>query len=243
MQNLIVIKVGGNALTELTADFYQTLSAWRAQGKQILLVHGGGNEISRYAEQLHLPIIKRDGIRVTDAETLNVTKMALMGLVQPLILQQLSAHGLPALGLNAATNGLLLGDYLDKAKFAAVGQIQAVNQAFLQNILPHFIGVLAPLAMTAQGDWLNVNGDTAAANIATLLGAERLYLLTDVEGVLKQGKLIKTLTHSEATELIEQGIITQGMQPKITAAFSAKQGGVAQVQICGQLSVAGTQII
>ena len=180
---------------------------------------------------------------MTDAETLNVTKMALIGLVQPLILQQLSAHGLPALGLNAATNGLLLGDYLDKAKFAAVGQIQAVNQAFLQNILPHFIGVLAPLAMTAQGDWLNVNGDTAAANIATLLGAERLYLLTDVEGVLKQGKLIKTLTHSEATELIEQGIITQGMQPKIAAAFSAKQGGVAQVQICGQLSVAGTQII
>ena len=243
MQNLIVIKVGGNALTELTADFYQTLSAWRAQGKQILLVHGGGNEISRYAELLHLPIIKQDGIRVTDAETLNVTKMALMGLVQPLILQQLSALGLPALGLNSATNGLLLGDYLDKAKFAAVGQIQAVNQAFLQNILPHFIGVLAPLAMTAQGDWLNVNGDTAAANIATLLGAERLYLLTDVEGVLEQGKLIKTLTHSEATELIEQGIITQGMQPKIAAAFSAKQGGVAQVQICGQLSVAGTQII
>ncbi|EGV07467.1 acetylglutamate kinase [Haemophilus pittmaniae HK 85] len=243
MQNLIVIKVGGNALTELTADFYQTLSAWRAQGKQILLVHGGGNEISRYAELLQLPIIKQDGIRVTDAETLNVTKMALMGLVQPLILQQLSAHGLPALGLNAATNGLLLGDYLDKAKFAAVGQIQAVNQAFLQNILPHFIGVLAPLAMTAQGDWLNVNGDTAAANIATLLDAEKLYLLTDVEGVLEQGKLIKTLTHSEATELIEQGIITQGMQPKITAAFSAKQGGVAQVQICGQLSVAGTQII
>lgn len=243
MQNLIVIKVGGNALTELTADFYQTLSAWRAQGKQILLVHGGGNEISRYAELLQLPIIKQDGIRVTDAETLNVTKMALMGLVQPLILQQLSAHGLPALGLNAATNGLLLGDYLDKAKFAAVGQIQAVNQAFLQNILPHFIGVLAPLAMTVQGDWLNVNGDTAAANIATLLSAERLYLLTDVEGVLKQGKLIKTLTHSEATELIEQGIITQGMQPKIAAAFSAKQGGVAQVKICGQLSVAGTQII
>lgn len=243
MQNLIVIKVGGNALTELTADFYQTLSAWRAQGKQILLVHGGGNEISRYAELLQLPIIKQDGIRVTDAETLNVTKMALMGLVQPLILQQLSAHGLPALGLNAATNGLLLGDYLDKAKFAAVGQIQAVNQAFLQNILPHFIGVLAPLAMTTQGDWLNVNGDTAAANIATLLDAERLYLLTDVEGVLKQGKLIKTLTHSEATELIEQGIITQGMRPKIAAAFSAKQGGVAQVQICGQLNVAGTQII
>lgn len=242
MKQIIVIKIGGNALTELTESFYQNLKTLRAQGKKIILVHGGGNEISRYAEKLQLPVVKKGGIRVTDAETLNVTKMALLGLVQPQILQQLSLYGLPALGLNAACNQLITGDYLNESIYGAVGHIQALNSDFLNAVLADYIAVIAPLALTANGAWLNVNGDTAAADIAALMNADALYLLTDVTGVLNQGQLIAELNEAQAQQLLDANIITQGMQPKIAAAFSAKKQGVAQVFI-GQSVAAGTEII
>ena len=116
MKDLIVIKVGGNALDQLTSEFFEQLTTWRQAGKQILLVHGGGPMISKLCQKLNVPVTKTDGVRVTDEQTLALTKLVLLGQTQPLLLQKLSDHHLNVQGLNAASNYLLKGRYLDKAK-------------------------------------------------------------------------------------------------------------------------------
>ena len=241
MNNLIVIKIGGNAMTELTPAFYHQLKQWRMEGNHILLVHGGGNKISDYCEKLQLPVVKKQGIRVTDDATLEITQMVLLGLIQPQILQQLAHHRLEAIGLNAAMNTLVQGDAIDRATFGAVGKITQIQTALFEGLLTDYIGVIAPLALDAQGGWLNINGDNAAAELATLLHAEALYLVTDVQGVLKDEKVIPSLTKEQAQQLYAEGVIGEGMQPKLNAAFYALEGGVADVQICSNTLTGGTQ--
>lgn len=243
MKNLIVIKIGGNAMTELTPAFYQQLKTWREAGKSILLVHGGGNKISEYCEKLQIPVIKKEGIRVTDNATLEITQMVLLGFIQPQILQQLSLHQLSAIGLNAATNGLIQGETIDRAALGAVGKITQIQTALFEDLLSDYIGVVAPLALDEQGGWLNINGDNAAAELAVLLQAEALYLVTDVQGVLKGGELVPTMTSSAAQQLQAEGVIGGGMQPKINAAFYALEGGVPSVQICSNTLADGTVLI
>ncbi|OOF55421.1 acetylglutamate kinase [Rodentibacter myodis] len=240
MNNLIVIKIGGNAMAELTPAFFQQIKQWRSVGKAILLVHGGGNKISAYCEKLQLPVVKKAGIRVTDEATLEVTKMVLLGLVQPQILQRLNHYHLGAIGLNAATNALILGEAIDRAQLGAVGKITQIKTALFERWLADHVGVIAPLAVDNQGEWLNINGDNAAAELATLLQAEALYLVTDVPGVLRERQIIPTMTGTQARQLQGEGIIGEGMQPKIKAAFFALEGGVPCVQICSNTLSGGT---
>lgn len=242
MKDLIVIKVGGNALDQLTSEFFEQLTTWRQAGKQILLVHGGGPMISKLCQKLNVPVTKTDGVRVTDEQTLALTKLVLLGQTQPLLLQKLSDHHLNVQGLNAASNYLLKGRYLDKDKYGQVGAIIYVNQAALMAELKTKIGVLAPLALTESGEWLNVNADQAALAVASKLKAEKLYLLTDVAGVLANGKLVAKLSESTAAKLVQKGIITSGMFPKVKAALTAQRSGISQVFITNSLAKQGTQI-
>ncbi|WP_125703337.1 acetylglutamate kinase [Lacticaseibacillus daqingensis] len=240
MKDLIIIKLGGNAATSLPASFFHQLTTWHQQGIALLLIHGGGPQINGWSTRLGLTPRKINGIRVTDAATLTVTQAVLLGLVQPALCQALSAAGLPALGLNTADQQLLVGTPLEPA-YGAVGQITSVNQALLRQLLATHIGVLAPLAQTTAGAMLNVNADMAAASIAQFLHPSRLILLTDVPGVMANGTVRPTLTTREVTALIDQHIITNGMQPKVQAALVGAQSG-AQVVITDDLTHAGTHI-
>lgn len=242
MKQLIVIKVGGNALEELTPAFFAQLSYWHKQGKRILLVHGGGNTISEWAQQLALPVKKENGIRVTDEQTLAITKMVLLGDIQPQFLAMFTRYQLPVFGLHAAMDQLITGAYLDQEKYGYVGNITGVNQEKFAHILAQGIGVVAPLALDSKGQWLNVNGDTAAAQIASFLQAEALYFLTDVPGVLHQGEVVKVLTQKQAQVLKKQNIVTKGMQPKLAAAFYAAYTGVQKITVTNSLTTVGTSI-
>mgnify|MGYP004700786575 CR=1 FL=1 len=240
MAETIVIKVGGHASDQLPQQFYQQLTRWQAEGKHILVIHGGGPQISRWSDQMGLTVHKHHGIRVTDAKTLAVTQAVLLGVVQPAICQQFSQHHLHVVGLNTSDNQLLGGEYLDQKEYGEVGQITSVNETWLQEVLHDEIGVLAPLAQTIDGHLLNVNADTAAAAIAAKLGANKLVLLTDVPGVLNAGKVVPLLDQEGADQLFEQKQIKAGMMPKIRAAFNALHDGVHQVLITNDLTSTGT---
>ncbi|ALB27975.1 acetylglutamate kinase [Companilactobacillus heilongjiangensis] len=241
MKETIVVKIGGNASDQLPTTFFKQLETWWLEGKQILIIHGGGPQISQWSEKLQLPVKKINGIRVTNNETLNVTKAVLLGLVQPKLCQFIGNAGLPVIGLNASDNHLLEGKYLNQAEYGEVGQVTKINKKWLQEELQNQIGILAPLAQTHEGQWLNVNADMAAATIAIQLHAESLVLLTDVPGVLNSGKVVPKLTETVADDLFQQHIIKSGMMPKIKASFNALRNGVNQTFITNDLGRPGTQ--
>ncbi|BDZ29950.1 acetylglutamate kinase [Lactiplantibacillus sp. WILCCON 0030] len=243
MQNLIIIKIGGQAIQQLRPSFFQQLVSWRKAGKQLLIVHGGGPMITKLTQKLQLPVHKIHGLRVTDSETLALTKLVLLGDAQPALLTQLAQHGLPVVGLNAADNQLLTGTYLNRAQLGAVGQVTKVNVAELQRQLATHIGVLAPLALTTTGQWLNVNADMAATVLAQQLQAEKLVLLTDVPGIMQHGAVMTTLSPHQAQALTQQAVITAGMRPKVQAAIQAIQAGVQQAIITDAIDQPGTAII
>ncbi|CAM3007370.1 acetylglutamate kinase [Lentilactobacillus buchneri] len=242
MSQIIVVKVGGHATDQLTEEFFEQLRSWRQMGKQILIVHGGGPQISEWSAQLNLPVAKINGVRVTSSQTLKVTQAVLLGLVQPALCRQLSAHGLPVVGLNAGGQPVLVGDYLDQAVYGEVGEVTGINRDYIDHALADGIGVCAPLGVTKSGKNLNVNGDVAAAAVARLLGAEKLYLVTDVPGVMVNSHVIDQLSLQKANQLFEAEIIKSGMQPKIKAAFDALKHGVKEVKITNQLQHSGTSL-
>ncbi|MFT9098286.1 acetylglutamate kinase [Liquorilactobacillus sp.] len=243
MENLIVIKIGGNSIATLTSSFFAQIHQWMLANKRILIIHGGGSKISELSDKLKIPVKKVDGMRVTDSATLELTQMVLLGQTQPQLLMKLTKAGIPALGLNAADESILNGSFLNKEKYGLVGKINKINDKLLSEVLEKHVAVLAPMALTDEQQWLNVNADTAASRIAGLLKAEKLYLMTDVPGVLHEGEVVRSLSPSTAAKLQEQKIITLGMQPKIKAAFSALNLGVPSVQITNQLTTLGTTII
>lgn len=243
MTNLIIIKIGGQAIQQLSERFFQQLQQWHEQGKQLLIVHGGGPMITKLTTKLQLPVHKLNGLRVTDAATLALTKMVLLGDAQPALLTQLAQHDLPVVGLNAADNQLLTGTYLNQAQLGAVGQVTQVDGPKLCAYLTTKIGVLAPLALTKTGAWLNVNADMAATTLAQQLHAEKLVLLTDVPGIMHHGAVMTTLSPHQAQALTQQAVITAGMRPKVQAAIQAIQAGVQQAVITNAIDQPGTVII
>lgn len=148
MKETIVVKIGGNALNHLPETFFQQLKTWWLEGKRILIVHGGGPQISAWSKRLKLSVEKIDGIRVTSQETLDVTKAVLIGVVQPKLCQTIADSGLPVIGLNASDDNLLTGEYLNQAKYGQVGKISDINANYLEGLLRDQIGILAPLAQT-----------------------------------------------------------------------------------------------
>ncbi|WP_179395399.1 acetylglutamate kinase [Lacticaseibacillus absianus] len=241
MNDLIIIKLGGNAATQLTPAFFTQLKAWHAAGQHLLLIHGGGPQINAWSAKMGLHAHKLAGIRVTDPATLAVTQAVLLGLVQPTLCQAIAQAGLPVIGLNTTDEQLLVGEYLDQHQYGEVGQVTAVNAAYLHDMLRHHVGVLAPLAQTTQGQMLNVNADMAAASIAQALHPAKLILLTDVPGVLRDGAVMPSVTTGELAELIRAEVITSGMQPKVNAAATGAQSG-ASVVITDDLTHPGTEI-
>lgn len=242
MDDLIVVKIGGNAISQLKPAFFEKVKYWRHLGKKILIVHGGGPNISKLCEKMGIPAEKKNGIRVTSSEVLELTKLVLLGESQPALVEQLTAHGLPVSQLSCACSHMIVGSYLDRENYGAVGTVTHVNAMAVAGALWQRIGVMAPMCVTEEGEWLNVNADSCACSIASLLHAESLYLLTDVAGVMKDGDVIPRLGRTYCSELFAEKVITAGMQPKLNAAFTALAKGVGRVVITDDLDNPGTLI-
>ncbi len=231
-----VIKYGGAAMVDegLKESFAQDVSLLKKIGIRIVIVHGGGREVTEIAGRLGLETRFINGQRYTDDAMMNVVQMVLAGRTNKDIVARINQHDGEAVGLCGIDADLLRVDRAtdNGADLGLVGTVTSVNVAFLSMLLDHrTMPVIAPIGVDKTWKAHNINADLAAASVAEVLGAEKLVYLSDVEGVLANGVLIKSLTRDDARQLMEGGVIVDGMVPKIRSAFSALEGGVGKVHL------------
>jgi acetylglutamate kinase len=220
----VVVKMGGSAFSGRDTTL-QDVVTLRSLGIRPIVVHGGGNDISSLLKRLGNEAKFVNGLRVTDEATIDAVVMVLAGKVNKELVAALGALGAPAVGLSGIDGGLLEGRIKDPA-LGLVGEVTRVNLRALEMVSEAgFIPVVAPLALGEEGRPLNVNGDTAAGEIAAALKAAKMIFLTDVEGIRgKDGATINRITRGDLHELIETGVVSGGMIPKVQACVKALEG-------------------
>ena len=233
----VVIKYGGNAMVDdaLATSFAADIVLLRAIGLKPVIVHGGGPQIGELLAQLGKETEFRDGLRVTDAETLDVARMVLAGRVGGDIVAAINRHQPVAVSLSGTDAGLILAEQRDAA-LGYVGDVASVDRRILDTLIAaDFIPVISTIGADGAGQAYNINADTAAIAIAEALDAEKLIYLTDVPGVLTDvddpTSLISSLSASRARLLIADGVIAGGMIPKIEACLAAVDAGVGSTHI------------
>ena len=229
-----VIKYGGAAMRDehLKVSFAQDVTILRKIGINIIIVHGGGKDITDLASALNIPTRFVDGQRYTDEKMIDVVLMVLAGKLNKEIVNLINTNGGNAIGLCGMDNGLLRASKITERDLGLVGDVSYVNISFLNLLLSNgMMPVVAPLAIADDNKILNINADLAAGAIATALKAEKLVYLSDIEGVLVDKQLISSLTNAEAESLIERGAIHSGMIPKVRSAFTTLDAGVNKVHI------------
>ncbi len=234
---IVVVKYGGNAMTSeaLKQQVMEDIVLLRLVGVNIVLVHGGGPEINALMDRLGKKPEFVDGLRVTDQETIDVVQMVLAGKVNKSLVNLLEAKGGRAVGLSGIDDKLIQAKFKDK-RLGLVGEITGINPECVYDLMAKsYIPVISTIASGENGEIFNINGDTAAAYIAGALHAERLIMMTDIAGILRDPKdpetLIPEITVSEAEELKRSGIITGGMIPKADCCIKAITEGVRKVII------------
>ncbi|MEX0602682.1 MAG: acetylglutamate kinase [Bacteroidota bacterium] len=231
-----VIKYGGAAMTDeqLKLTFAKDVTLLRKIGINIVIVHGGGKEITATAARLGIETRFVNGQRTTDAAMIDVVLMVLAGSINKEIVNLVTSNGGNAVGLCGVDNGLLKArkHLVNGVDLGQVGEIVSVNVPFLNLLLQNgMMPVVAPVGVGNEGEIYNVNADLAASAVATAMKAEKLVYLSDVEGILVGNTLVSTLTKSEAETMIGQGSIFGGMIPKVTSAFRTLDAGVQKVHI------------
>ncbi|MBU0731121.1 MAG: acetylglutamate kinase [Proteobacteria bacterium] len=243
----IVIKYGGHAMVddELKKNFALDIILMKYIGINPVIVHGGGPQINRVLDRMNIKPSYVQGMRVTDGETMDVVEMVLVGKVNKEIVSLINFHGGSAVGLSGRDGDLIKAKKMTMLKsqekdappelidLGRVGEITNVNPLVLNSLEKNgFIPVIAPVGVGEDGQAFNINADLVAGAVATHLKAEKLILLTDVAGVLDQdGKLIPTLSHSEAEKLITSGVVAGGMIPKINCCRKTIAQGVPKAHI------------
>ena len=231
---VIVIKYGGHAMTDesLRASFAVDVVLLKFVGVQPVIVHGGGPQIAATLEQLGRASTFVDGRRVTDDETMEVVEMVLGGKINREIVELVQQAGGRAVGLTGGDGGMLRTRQRD-VDLGRVGEVTSVDPDAIWAVTQAgFIPVIAPVGADAEGTTYNVNADEAAGSIAAALNAEKLMLLTDVEGVLDgEGRLLPQISIDEVGGLVADGTIKGGMIPKVECCVDALQGGVARTHI------------
>lgn len=242
--SVIVVKLGGVASDNLNEEFFQQIKAWQTAGKKVVIVHGGGHYISEMAQRLGIEVQIRNGLRVTDDQTLDITRMVLIGQVQPMITTRFLNNGFHALGLSAGSDQLIQGIYKNYDELGHVGEVADINAELLNLVLgKNHVPIIAPLGITQEGQWLNINADEVACKIAAKLQAEQLFLLTDVPGIKKGHEWLKEIPIQQVAELEEQQVITGGMIPKLKSAQKAILAGVKTVCINDSICQTGTRLL
>ena len=235
----IVIKYGGNAMidAELKKAVMRDLVLMRLVGINPILVHGGGPEINEAMKKLGKEPEFVAGRRVTDAETMEIVEMVLTGKTNKNIVAHLNSEGVQAVGLSGKDANLLIATKdTDNGDIGFVGKIAHVNPEIIHTLTNGgYIPVISSVAVGADGQAYNVNADTAAAALAAALHAEKLILMTDVEGLYKdfsdKSSLVSEITTVEARQWIAEGIVDKGMIPKLEACASAVEDGVPRAHI------------
>ena len=238
-QKTIVVKYGGNAMIneELKDAVMTDLVLLSLVGFRVVLVHGGGPEISDMLKKIGKESKFVNGLRYTDKETMDIVTMVLAGKVNKDLVEYLQLKGGRALGLCGLDGGMIRAEKLEEgADLGFVGEIQSVDVTPINDALEKgYIPVIATLGAGQDGTTYNINADTAAARIAAALGAEKLILLTDIRGLLRdkndEETLIPIVNVSEVPSLIRQGIISGGMIPKIECCVEAVRRGVNRAHI------------
>ncbi|MGH7805209.1 MAG: acetylglutamate kinase [Candidatus Binatia bacterium] len=241
-----VIKYGGAAMLddELKESFAEDVALLKFVGIDPIVVHGGGPEIEKLLERLKIPTRFVRGMRVTDEATMEVVEMVLGGKINKEIVALINRHGGDAVGLSGKDGEFLRarkmivrvnepGKPVEEIDAGMVGEIVKVDPAVIEALdAANFVPVIAPIAVGDKGESYNVNADLAAGKIAEALRAEKLILLTDVEGIKgKDGNLIRTLSSDGVAELIADGVINGGMIPKVECCVDALRAGVAKTHI------------
>ncbi len=232
----VVIKYGGSAMREeaLREAFATDVVLLKYVGLNPVIVHGGGPEITDYMERLGLEVRFHEGLRVSDAETVEVARMVLLGKLNSDIVQRLNRHGQPAVGLSGQDGTLFeVAPVPNAEQVGFVGSIERVDVDVLNHIAADYIPVVASSASDREGNPYNVNADEAAGKVAAALGAHKAIFLTDVEGWLADsndpGSLISRATVSEVEAQLDG--VSGGMRPKLQACLDAVQGGAQSAHI------------
>jgi acetylglutamate kinase len=240
----IVIKYGGHAMAndDLKESFAQDVVLLKFVGMNPVIVHGGGPQIDQMLERLGIESRVVRGMRVTDSPTMDVVEMVLVGKINKEIVGLINRHGGRAVGLSGKDGELVVGRKMQLPRapkgspehdIGMVGEIVGVNPKVIEAVgAANFIPVIAPVGVGLGGETFNINADLVAGKIAQALRAEKLIILTDVEGIKnRDGKLVPTLASDEALRMIEEGVIGQGMIPKVECCVDALRGGVAKTHI------------
>jgi acetylglutamate kinase len=235
-----VIKYGGHAMLDedLKKSFAEDMVLLKYVGINPVIVHGGGPQIESLLKQIGKKSEFVAGMRVTDAETMDIVEMVLSGKVNKEIVNNINYAGGKAVGLSGKDGKLVMAEKLyhidngEKIDLGFVGSVKSVNDDLLRILeKDRYIPVIAPIGVDEEGNTYNINADTVAGKVAEALKAEKLILLTDVEGVKVDGALASTLTISEVAALIKKGTISSGMIPKTECCIEALRGGVNKTHI------------
>lgn len=232
----VVVKYGGNGMTEDgLSSFAADVVLLRTVGIRPVVVHGGGPQISALMERLGKVPELRDGLRVTDAETLDIARMVLVGKVNRDIVGAINVHAPWAVGLSGEDAGLIQAEARDPG-LGFVGNVAAMNANILERLMAEeLIPVVATIGSDSIGQAYNINADTAAAAVAVSLGAAKLVYLTDVEGIRSDpndaGSLQRSLTSHTLSSLVADGSVNSGMIPKVEGCLSALAAGVQRAHV------------
>lgn len=243
---LTVIKLGGRAIEDAPV-LASTASRIAALGEEVIIVHGGGAEITAWQERLGLPVVWHNGLRVTTPEGVCVVAMVLTGIVNKRIVAALLSAGVDAVGLSGEDGGLLAAERKNGGELGEVGSVVSVRSELLRSLLKAGLTpVISPISRGPEGEPLNVNADEAAVAVARAMGARRLHLISDVPGLLVDGQLVPEVTPEEAGRLVVTGVANNGMGVKLPEAVAAAAQGV-EVRI-GDLAIltdpqSGTRVL
>lgn len=229
----MVVKVGGAVMEDerLAETFAQDMALLRLIGVRPVLVHGGGPQVSQMCRRLGIEPVFLDGHRVTDAATLEVARMVLVGLINQELVTGLVSRGTPAVGLSGSDDRLLL-TRPRSPELGLVGDVEEVNVGLLEHLIQRCVPVVATIGADAAGQCYNVNADVAAAAVAGAMGAAKLIYLTDVPGVLgADGQLLSELSDADCRAMIPSGAAGGGMGPKLASAVDAMAAGVERVHV------------
>ncbi|WP_103108978.1 acetylglutamate kinase [Brevibacillus reuszeri] len=238
MQGIVVIKCGGSTMDQLPHEFFGAIAKLQEEGKQLVIVHGGGPAINSMLDQVKITPEFVNGLRVTCEDTLRVVEMVLCGSINKALVRRLTQAGAKAWGVSGIDGQTLLAEKTAKP-LGWVGEITKANTTIPKAILEQgFVPVIAPLAVSADAtQTYNINADVAAGAIAAALSAEKLIMVTDVPGIMRPQadgtkEIVEQTSAGEIKEMIAAEIITGGMIPKVQAALDALDQGVQQVVIC-----------
>jgi len=234
-RSIVIVKIGGrfteneDALGLFSKELYR-----QRQGYRFIIVHGGGNEVSLLSKRLGQEPLFRDGIRITTGDEMSIVEMVLSGKVNGRVVRNLRANGIDAVGLNGSDGSIFVGEAMGMVAGiqTRTGTVVKVNPKLLEILLEEeYVPVISSVSTDLQGKGLNINADSVAFHLSEELISDTLIFISDIPGILKDGKIIRELSVGEIDTEIESGTITGGMIPKVKAAEKAVKAGVGKIVI------------